>query len=103
MVPLVPPYLYQLGGSNRLRLTKGAQVECELVASLEDQVSVYPHLRLLTTDTKVALDLSPQSLAGESPVARLGFFLVVITPVRSLVVLSSLFFMSTLFSSSAFA
>ena len=59
--------------------------------------------RLLTTDTKVALDLSPQSLAGESPVARLGFFLVVITPVRSLVVLSSLFFMSTLFSSSALA
>jgi hypothetical protein len=29
----------------------------------------------LTTDTKVALDLSAISLPGESPVARLGFLL----------------------------
>ena len=29
----------------------------------------------LTTDTKVALDLSAISLPGESPLARLGFFL----------------------------
>ena len=30
---------------------------------------------MLTTDTKVALDLSPTSFGGESPVAMLGFFL----------------------------
>ena len=29
---------------------------------------------MLTTETKVTLDLSPISLLGESPVARFGFF-----------------------------
>lgn len=53
------------------------------------------------TDTKVALDLSPTSFGGESPVAMFGFFLYTLE--RSFVALSSLFFMSTLFSSSAFA
>ena len=31
---------------------------------------------MLTTDTNVALDLSPTSFGGESPVAIFGFFLV---------------------------
>ena len=31
---------------------------------------------MLTTDTNVALDLSPTSFGGESPVAIFGFFLI---------------------------
>ena len=31
---------------------------------------------MLTTDTNVALDLSPTSFGGESPVAIFGFFLM---------------------------
>lgn len=55
------------------------------------------------TETKVALDLSPISLAGESPVAMLGFFLGLIIELISFEVFSSAFFISARFSSSAFA
>ena len=50
---------------------------------------------MLTTDTNVALDLSPTSFGGESPVAIFGFFLMRIVydcVLRSLIAFYSLVF-----------
>jgi len=56
------------------------------------------------TETKVALDLSPTSLGGESPVARLGFFLGLMrAATMSWLEFSSEFFSSARLSSSALA
>lgn len=82
----------------------GESVSMRLVVSTSCCVRA-PRLRVSLsppTDTKVALLLSPISLGGESPVAMLGFFRGLITPLRSFAAESSQFFMSALFSSSAF-